>query len=352
MIPQQDLSLCNHQYGKKASYPSNLNSQVQVDESNLSRYQGNYNLNISNYHIINHISPNISCFSMNNHQHLSDQNNILNDKPQKSKEKTKTKKMFTKEEDQKLINAVEQLQNKKGFCWTQVSEIVGGGRTSRQCRERYKHYLDPEIKNPKWTIEEDILLQKKYAEYGPKWTVIAKFFKSRTDVNVKNRWTILSQRIHRVLTGNYKNFSIPYVKTLKNFLNFQSKASNQKQQQFNFNGSNGCNIIHPKPNNCDNLNNQVRIQKLKSPTEKVHQNRSSEKYSKKEEINPENTKIDKKHENATDEQINQSDFDLADFEYENCIDDVCQSFDDQIQLDQNNNCFNDYFCDDDYCVFP
>jgi hypothetical protein len=66
------------------------------------------------------------------------------------------------------------------------------GRTARQARERYRSYLAPEINNGPWSRAEDILLQCKFAEYGPKWAMIATFFPTRSDIAVKNRWASLS----------------------------------------------------------------------------------------------------------------------------------------------------------------
>lgn len=105
--------------------------------------------------------------------------------------KKKSRHKFTKEEDQKLLNLVNQYGKN---CWSFVAQNMDG-LTARQCRERYQDYLSPGIRNEVWTFEEDQLLQQKVAEYGQRWTTIAKFFNSRTDVNIKNHWTILSQRL-------------------------------------------------------------------------------------------------------------------------------------------------------------
>ena len=202
MIHQQAIALNAINTEESSTGNLNINQQPHLTNMIFPKNCSNISPTFCNYGDIN---PN-SCQTFNmqvksrpiflNQLKYFDKNSqFANKKPIK----TQIKKMFTNEEDQKLINAVEKLRYQKGFCWTQVSEIVGGGRTPRQCRERYKHYLDPEIKNPKWTIEEEILLEQKYAEYGPRWSIISKFFKSRTDVNVKNHWTILSQRIQKLL---------------------------------------------------------------------------------------------------------------------------------------------------------
>ena len=104
--------------------------------------------------------------------------------------KVKKKSAFTKEEDNKLKRLVSQYGDK---AWAKIA-LEMEGRTQRQCRERYKHYLSPNILNAKWTDDEDKLLLEKYKIYGPKWAIISKYFKMRTDINIKNRWIVLMRR--------------------------------------------------------------------------------------------------------------------------------------------------------------
>jgi hypothetical protein len=63
----------------------------------------------------------------------------------------------------------------------------------RQCRERYQNYLNPELRNDSWTLEEDTLLENKCDELGPKWSRIAKFFENRSDNALRNRWMMLNR---------------------------------------------------------------------------------------------------------------------------------------------------------------
>lgn len=104
--------------------------------------------------------------------------------PETEHEKKSIRHMFTMEEDDRLCELVSQYGDKN---WRVISRQMPN-RTTRQCRERYRNYLSPNVKNGPWTQEEDNLLQQKYLEYGPKWATIAKFFPSRSDVNIKNRW--------------------------------------------------------------------------------------------------------------------------------------------------------------------
>ena len=38
--------------------------------------------------------------------------------------------------------------------WTVIALELGGGRNSKQCRERWHNHLSPEVKKEPWTPEE------------------------------------------------------------------------------------------------------------------------------------------------------------------------------------------------------
>lgn len=101
--------------------------------------------------------------------------------------KTEQRIRFTPVEDERLKQLVSQQITPN---WNEISRYMGN-RTPRQCRERYNNYLRPELINGRWTKEEDELLNKLYAQYGPKWSLIAQSFKSRSAVNVKNHHSTL-----------------------------------------------------------------------------------------------------------------------------------------------------------------
>ena len=109
--------------------------------------------------------------------------NIDNNLNQRFKHKNE-RKNFTDEEDKKLQSLVSILGTN---CWPLIAKAMEG-RTTRQCRERYKTYLSPQVKNGPWSYEEDIYLIRLYSENGPKWAEISKYFQGRSDNNVKNRW--------------------------------------------------------------------------------------------------------------------------------------------------------------------
>ena len=99
------------------------------------------------------------------------------------------KRKFTQQEDEIISKLVEKYGMHH---WTEISQQLTN-RTSRQCRERWKHYLNAP-KSSSWTEQEDSLLLQKFNEYGAKWTQIQQFFPTKTSVNIKNRYSLLKRR--------------------------------------------------------------------------------------------------------------------------------------------------------------
>ncbi|OHT00520.1 Myb-like DNA-binding domain containing protein [Tritrichomonas foetus] len=103
------------------------------------------------------------------------------------------KNKFTPEEDDKLRQLVMAYGTNS---WSTIAQLMGT-RNHRQCRERWKNYIDPSLRNDPWTFEDDHLLVEKYAEFGPKWNKIAKFFQNRSDNSIRNRWQLIIRQWER-----------------------------------------------------------------------------------------------------------------------------------------------------------
>lgn len=101
---------------------------------------------------------------------------------------------FLQRDDEKLKAVVQHFITEfghDGVDWKRVGEIVG--KTRRQCRERYKKYLSPDIYKGRWTPEEDELLLQKVESLGCHWVAMVRYFPGRTDVILKNRWNLIKK---------------------------------------------------------------------------------------------------------------------------------------------------------------
>lgn len=126
-----------------------------------------------------------------------DNNNKSNDCPESSSQRRK----FTPEEDEKLKRIIAIRGTKK---WDDIALLMPG-RTGRQCRDRFRNYLDPNLTNGPWTDEEDKILIQKVNEYGQHWNKISVFFKGRSNNNIKNRFnTYISKSKHKYGNNDIK----------------------------------------------------------------------------------------------------------------------------------------------------
>lgn len=105
---------------------------------------------------------------------------------------------WTREEDEIILNFVKENGDKD---WAKLALLLRG-RTGKQCRERFKNHLDPNVAKTQWTNEEDQKLIDLHGKLGNSWTKIATYFEGRTDNCIKNRWnSTLKKRLERLEKG-------------------------------------------------------------------------------------------------------------------------------------------------------
>lgn len=91
---------------------------------------------------------------------------------------------WTRQEDETIVRFVQQYGTKN---WTKLASLLPG-RIGKQCRERWRNHLDPEINRNPWTTEEDRLLLQLHQQYGNQWVKISALIPGRSDNSIKNRW--------------------------------------------------------------------------------------------------------------------------------------------------------------------
>jgi hypothetical protein len=97
----------------------------------------------------------------------------------------KRRQLFSPDEDVMLTRLVQQFGIR---AWEQITWFMPH-RTARQCRDRYKNYLNELNHSVRpWTSDEDDAIRARFGEMGPKWVEIAHHLPGRCGNDVKHRW--------------------------------------------------------------------------------------------------------------------------------------------------------------------
>ncbi|KAF7459124.1 MYB-like DNA-binding domain-containing protein [Cryptosporidium felis] len=166
---------------------------------------------------------------------------------QRSLNKDLIKSTWSKEEDERLISAVEsfggfevlELNKRSTSKWNLIANLLPG-RTNQQCRTRYVRSLKKDLKHGSWSLYEDVRLQFAYFVYGSNsWTRISRHIQGRSDskcreryMNMllpelkKGRWTPEENRTLALAVSRYGpgNWSL-----IKNFVIGRTDADCSKQ---------------------------------------------------------------------------------------------------------------------------
>jgi hypothetical protein len=118
------------------------------------------------------------------------------------------RRVFSEMDDRRLTELVLSGQHTN---WSDIAAKIPGKNT-RQCRDRWRHYLAPTNVCIEWTTSEDQLMVEKLGQYGFKWGKIAKFFPGRDETAIKCRWhSNLEKRCTITDQGTYTlgNYGVP-----------------------------------------------------------------------------------------------------------------------------------------------
>jgi len=133
----------------------------------------------------------------------------------KGKKTTFTRRHWTRAEDE----AISELINKHGMKkWSLIAKKLRedfevSGRSGKQCRERWRNYLDPMLSKSQITLEEEKKIFLGQRKYGNKWSEISKLLPGRRDNVIKNHFY---STLRRQLRNALKNANADTIKCPNN----------------------------------------------------------------------------------------------------------------------------------------
>jgi hypothetical protein len=109
-----------------------------------------------------------------------------------------SKTQWTTQEDGKLL---ESIREHGMLNWSVIANDIPN-RNGKQCRERYKNHLSPDVNHDDWNSEEDAILLLQHKFKGNQWLSISSFLPGRSPNHVKNRYNFLMNKNRSFLLLN------------------------------------------------------------------------------------------------------------------------------------------------------
>jgi hypothetical protein len=119
--------------------------------------------------------------------------------------KKENKRKFYQDEDEKLSELVKTFGISN---WITIKRYFNN-RTTRQLKDRWRIYLDPQVNQEEWTKEEDQLLIEKQNQFGFSWQTIQQgYFPNRTDISIRNKFVKFQKKNtqYDILTCWFEDF--------------------------------------------------------------------------------------------------------------------------------------------------
>ena len=132
---------------------------------------------------------------------------------------------FSPEEDKRLTELVSKFKGEQD--WIYIASKMPK-RSIRQCRERWKNYLDPMLNKGEWAKEDDEMLLQKVREMGPCWNAIGRCF-DRSGNCVRNRFLVINRKCMKQNLGHSLFETLPH----KDLTEKQKKLHKEKQHSMN-----------------------------------------------------------------------------------------------------------------------
>jgi hypothetical protein len=108
------------------------------------------------------------------------------------------RKLFAQQDDEALTRLIASLGTEN---WTLIAQKMPHEFTGRQCRDRWRNYVSPDLNRLSWTDAEDQGLLQEYGRVGPRWVALGAQFGGRTATSVRNRVFLLLRRKAKAPAG-------------------------------------------------------------------------------------------------------------------------------------------------------